>query len=186
LALRGRLRTQNHASKLSFPDLDQKIDEGLGIVAKNWAALIPYLLEMNKRLSAPGKRTDLRKGAPVGLTWTAWVATKRQKLGRSLRTIQYMLRGKTEASRDRQMLLAQPHAGLRSEPEWSIPNTPMEVATEMSKLVLEMKDTSRNGKQEKQRLELLAEHFLRITGQERNPESVGQPQETNRNPAYTM
>ena len=186
MALRGRLRTQNHASKLSFPDLDQKIDEGLGIVAKNWAALIPYLLEMNKRLSAPGKRTDLRKGAPVGLTWTAWVATKRQKLGRSLRTIQYMLRGKTEASRDRQMLLAQPHAGLRSEPEWSIPNTPMEVATEMSKLVLEMKDTSRNGKQEKQRLELLAEHFLRITGQERNPESVGQPQETNRNPAYTM
>jgi hypothetical protein len=62
----------------------------------------------------------------------------------------------------------------------------MEIATEMSRLVLEMRDTSRNGKQTKQRLELLAEHFLRITGQERNPESVGQPQETNRNPAYTM
>jgi D12 class N6 adenine-specific DNA methyltransferase len=33
LAVRGRLLAQNHASKLSFHDLDQKIDKGLGIVA---------------------------------------------------------------------------------------------------------------------------------------------------------
>jgi hypothetical protein len=61
------------------------------------------------------------------------------------------------------MLLAQPHASLRSEPEWSIPDTPMEIATELARLVLEMRDTSRNEKQRKQRLKLLAEHFLRIT-----------------------
>jgi hypothetical protein len=184
---KSTLRDFNTAASLSFSVLDARIEKGLGIVAKDWNALLPYLLEMNRRLSAPGKRTDLRKGAPVGLTWTAWVETKRNRLGRSLRTIQYMLRGKTEASRDRQMLLTQTsRKGLRSEPDWSIPDTPMEIATEMSRLVLRMRDTSRNGKQTKQRLELLAEHFLRITGQERNPESVGQPQETNRNPAYTM
>ena len=96
-----------------------------------------------------------------------------------------MLKGKTEASRDRQMLLAQRHAGLRSEPDWSIPDTPMEIATEMSRLVLEMRERGQNPRL-KQRLEILAQHFLRITGQERNPESVGQLQETNRNPAYTM
>src|SRR5439155_23744626 len=140
LAVRGRLRTQNHASNLSFPDLDQKIDEGLGIIAKNWAALIPYLLEMNRRLSAPGKRTDLRKGAPAGLTWTEWVESKRHKLGRSLRTIQYMLKGKTEASRDRQMLLAQRHASLRYESDSTIPDTPMEIGNEMARLVLEIRD----------------------------------------------
>jgi hypothetical protein len=78
-----------------------------------------------------------------------------------------MLKGKTKASTERQMLLAQPHAGLRSEPDWSIPDTPMEIATEMARLVLEMRDTSGNEKQRKQRLELLAEHFLRITGQDR-------------------
>jgi site-specific DNA-adenine methylase len=162
-----QIRAITDAASLSFNALDEKIDAGLGIVARDWAALIPYMMEMNRRLSAPGKRTDLRKGAPSGLTWTAWVESKRHKLGRSLRTIQYMLKGKTEASRERQLLLAQPHASLRSEPEWSIPDTPMEIATEMSQLVLEMRDTNSNEKQRKQRLELLAEHFLRITGQDR-------------------
>jgi site-specific DNA-adenine methylase len=170
--VKGQIRAIADATSLSFNALDERIDEGLGIVARNWASLVPYLLEMNRRLSAPGKRTDLRKGAPVGLTWTAWVETKRPKLGRSLRTIQYMLRGKTEASRDRQLLLAQPHAGLRSEPEWSIPDTPMEIATEMSRLVLEMRGTSRNEKETKQRLELLAEHFLRMTAQDRESDSI--------------
>jgi hypothetical protein len=84
------------------------------------------------------------------------------------------------------MLLAQPHAGLRSEPDWSIPDTPMEIATEMSRLVLEMRDTSRNEKQRKQRLELLAEHFLRITGQDREQDSAPQLDESDSEPTYTM
>jgi hypothetical protein len=42
----------------------------------------------------------------------------------------------------------------------------MEVAAEMSHLVLEMRDNTRHEKQHKQRLGLLAEHFLRLTGQE--------------------
>lgn len=42
----------------------------------------------------------------------------------------------------------------------------MAIATEMARLVLEMRDASQNEKQMKQRLELLAEHFLRITGQD--------------------
>jgi len=173
------------AASLSFPDLDAKIDQRLQSVANDLSALLPYLLEMQRRLSAPGKRTDLRKGAPVNLTWTEWVQSKRKKLGRSLRTIQYMLRGRTEASQDRQMLLAQRHAGLRSEPELSIPDTPIEIATEMSRLVLAMRERGQNPRL-KQRLEILAQHFLRITGQERNPKGVGQLQETNRNPAYNM
>jgi hypothetical protein len=37
----------------------------------------------------------------------------------------------------RQLLLAQRSASLRSEPEWSTPETPMEIATEMARLVLE-------------------------------------------------
>jgi hypothetical protein len=128
---------------------------------------------MHRRLSAPGKRNDLRKGAPSGLTWTEWVEGKRHKLGRSLRTIQYLLKGQTEASRDRQMLLAQPRASLRSEPDSTTPESPMEIASEMARLVLEMRDSSRGEKQKKQRLELLAEHFLRITGQERESGSIG-------------
>jgi modification methylase len=81
--------------------------------------LVPYLLEMNRRLSAPGKRTDLRKGAPANLSWTAWVETKRHKLGRSLRTIQHLLRGRTDASLQRQ-LLSQRRAELRYKPDLSI------------------------------------------------------------------
>jgi len=120
---------------------------------------------------AHGKRTDLRKGAPVNLTWTEWVQSKRHKLGRSLRTIQYMLRGKTEASRERQMLLAQRHAGLRSEPDSPIPHTPMEISSEMARLVLAMRDGGRN-RRIQQRLEFLAEHLLRIIAQEKEPDSM--------------
>jgi hypothetical protein len=163
--LRARLRIQESAASLSFPDLDSKIDDGLKTVANDWNAILPYLLEMNRRLSAPGRRTDLRKGAPSGLTWTAWVETKRHKLGRSLRTIQYMLKGQTESSKERQLLLAQRHASLRSEPRLPTPDTTMEIASEMAHLVLEMRDNGRNAGVKKQRLELLAEHFLRIVGQ---------------------
>jgi hypothetical protein len=162
-SVRGQLRSIADAASLSFSALDARIDHGLDIVARDFSMLVPYLLEMHHRLSAPGKRTDLRKGAPSGLTWTAWVETKRHKLGRSLRTIQYLLKGQTEASQTRQMLLAQRRASLRSEPEWSIPESPMEIATEISRLVLEMRDSGRDSRLKEKRLELLAEHFLRIT-----------------------
>jgi hypothetical protein len=83
------------ASILTFSALDSKIDDGLRAVARDWNAVVPYLLEMHRRLSAPGRRTDLRKGAPAGLTWTAWVESKRNRLGRSLRSVQRLLQGQT-------------------------------------------------------------------------------------------
>jgi len=158
LALRGRLRTQNHASKLSFPDLDQKIDDGLETVAKDWSNLVPFLLEMNRRLSAPGRRTDLRKGAPAGLTWVAWVESKRSKLGRSLRSVQRLLRGKTEASKNWK---ARPHDILSSGSEKILPSA-MGIAFEMARLILEMRSRSRNTTSNKRRLERLASQFLSV------------------------
>jgi hypothetical protein len=165
VALNRKLRTLADAASLSFSDLDKTIDQGLEKIAKDWNALVPYLLEMNRRLSAPGRRSDLRKGAPSDLTWTAWVESKRDRLGRSLRSVQRLLSGKTEASKERQ---AQPCARLaRGSLESSeIPGSPMEIASEMARLVLEMRDHRQNTGSNKQRLELLAEHFLKITGQQ--------------------
>ena len=168
--VRGQIRSIADAASLSFSALDSKIDQGLDVVARDFSVLEPYLLEMNRRLSAPGKRTDLRKGAPAGLSWTQWVES-RHKLGRSLRTIQRMLKGKTESSGDRQMLLAQPRASRRSVTELVL-DSPMEIATEMARLVLEMRDSSANTKVKKQRLHLLAESFLRMTGQGTPSDSV--------------
>src|SRR5947199_6243709 len=37
---------------------------------------------MHQPLSCARSRTDLRKGAAAGRTWTAWVESKRSKLGR--------------------------------------------------------------------------------------------------------
>ncbi len=173
--VKGQIRAISDAASLSFKALDERIEGGLDLIAKDFSALLPYLLEMHQRLSAPGRRTDLRKGAPSDLTWTAWVETKRHKLGRSLRTIQYMLQGKTDASQARQALI-EARAGLRQESEWSIPNAPIEIATEMSRLVLESRDI--NAKPDiRKRIEVLAEHFLKVTGQEPDStiESVGSP-----------
>ena len=97
-SVRGQIKAISNAASLSYRALNEKIDDGLAIVARDWNALIPYLLEMQRRLSAPGKRTDLRKGAPVGLTWTTWVDSKRHMLGRSLRSVQRLLKGRTQAS----------------------------------------------------------------------------------------
>jgi site-specific DNA-methyltransferase (adenine-specific) len=116
---RNKLRSLADAATLSFPDLDATIDQRLQAVANDLSALLPYLQEMNRRLSAPGKRRDLRQGAPGDLTWTTWVQSKRKKLGRSLRAIQYLLRGKTEASQTRQAL-AEARARLRYEPTLTI------------------------------------------------------------------
>jgi hypothetical protein len=159
--LRPRLRIQNTAASLSFSDLDAKIDVGLQKVANDFRSLIPYLLEMHRRLNAAGKRTDLRKGVPTGLTWTQWVDSKRSKLGRSLRTIQYMLRGNTEASRGRQAL-AEARGRLSNQPDLTLPDTPMEIASEMAHLVVKMRHTHQNTGL-RQRLELLADTFLHLT-----------------------
>jgi modification methylase len=97
-SVQGQIKAISNAASLSFRALDHTIDDGLALVARDWNALIPYLLEMQRRLSAPGKRTDLRKGAPTGLTWTAWVETKKSMLGRSLRSVQRLLKGRTQAS----------------------------------------------------------------------------------------
>jgi DNA N-6-adenine-methyltransferase (Dam) len=126
------------ADALSFPALDARIDEGLQTVANDWNDLLPYLLEMHRRLSAPGRRTDLRKGAPPELTWTAWVESKRLKLGRSLRSVQRLLRGKTEAS---QRVQARPRDTLSRgamQDSAQIPRTAIEIATEMAAVALQL------------------------------------------------
>lgn len=164
----GKMRELDNAAALSFSALDAKIDDGLERVARDLSAMLPYLLEMHTRLAAPGKRSDLRKGAPAGLTWTAWVRSKRKKLGRSLRTIQCMLKGKTETSLTRQSLI-QRRAELRQEPESPIPDAPMEIATEMARLVLEMQDQRGRSGSDWARLKLLAERFLRFAGQAPQP-----------------
>jgi hypothetical protein len=61
------------------------------------------------------------------------------------------------------------NAELHSESA-KILDTPMEIAPEMARLVLEMKK-GRNARL-KLRLEMLAEDFLRITGQDREPDSI--------------
>jgi hypothetical protein len=185
-SVRGQIRSIADAASLSFSALDAKIDHGLDVVAKDFSVLVPYLLEMNRRLSAPGRRSDLRKGAPADLSWTAWVETKRHKLGKSLRTIQYLLKGQTKASTERQLLLAQRNASLRSEPDLTIPDTPMGIAAEMAGLVLEMRDNRRKAGVRKQRLELLAEHFLRITGGRQERDSIVRLNESKGKPAYAM
>lgn len=164
LGLNAKLRTLADASSLSFSALDAKIEKGLEGVARDLSALLPYLLEMNRRLSAPGRRTDLRKGAPAGLTWTAWVQSKRTRLGRSLRSVQRLLSGKSEASKNRQ---SQPCArvarGSVDAPEMS--HSAMEIASEMVRLVLEMGDGGTKSGSNWERLKILAEHFLRMSGQ---------------------
>jgi site-specific DNA-adenine methylase len=171
--LHPRVRIQNNAASLSFSDLDAKIDVGLQRVASDFSAVVPYMLEMHRRLVAPGKRTDLRKGAPSKLTWTQWVNSKRSRLGRSLRTIQHLLRGKTEASRRRQAL-AEVRGRLRDRTDMTVPETPMEIASEMAHLVVKMRGSVQNSEL-KQRLELLAETFLHLTAQRRLKESESSP-----------
>ena len=79
------------------------------------------------------------------------------------------------------MLLAQRRASLRQEPERSIPDTPMEIAGEIARLVLEKRDGGHNNVKVKgKRLELLAERFLRITEQADSILGVGPPHSNSR------
>ena len=141
--LDARMRALADPASLPFSALDVEIDSGLEIVAKDWSNLVPYLLEMHRRLSAPGKRTDLRRDAPAGLTWTAWVESKRHKLGRSLRSVQRLLRGKTEASR---MWQPRPHdtLSLGSGEIGEMPTDPLGVTMEMASFVLRICQNSQN------------------------------------------
>jgi len=162
--VRGQIRSIADATSLSFRALDARIDSGLEQVAKDFTKLVPYLLEMHRRLSAPGKRMDLRQGAPMGLTWTEWVESKRHKLGRGLRSIQYLLKGRTESSLRRQTLVdarSNLANNLRSVTTQVPPDTPLEIGTAMSHLVLDMRSNGGNTPANKRKLECLAQQFLR-------------------------
>jgi hypothetical protein len=179
-SVKGQIKVIADAASLSFTALDARIDSGLEQVAKDFTALVPFLLEMHRRLSAPGRRTDLRKGAPKGLTWTEWVESKRHKLGRGLRSIQYLLKGRTESSLRRQTLAetrANLATDLRSVTTEVPPETPMEIATAMSHLVLDMRSNGRNTPGNKKKLERLAVEFLRLQGLSSIP-TLEQPDES--------
>ncbi len=62
----------------------------------------------------------------------------------------------------------------------------MEIATEMAKLVLEMRDGVPNAGEKRQRHELLAEHFLRIAGQDDESDSAASLQNASRTPGVTL
>lgn len=182
-----QVKTISDAATMSFSKLDARIDAGLDLVAKDFTALVPFLLEMHRRLSAPGKRTDLRKGAPKGLTWTEWIESKKHKLGRGLRSIQYLLQGRTEASRVRQNLaLAKSNLAqdLRSVTTELTPETPMEIAMAMSRLVLDMRSNGRNTPVNKKKLEKLAVQFLVMAEQEQR--SLDELEQTSENSGYRM
>ena len=78
------------------------------------------------------------------------------------------------------MLIAQRHASQRSVQELAL-DSPMEIASEMARIVLAMKN-GRNAAL-KQRLELLAESFLRIAGQDGESGSIDGIDIGNRRPS---
>jgi site-specific DNA-adenine methylase len=183
----GKWRLLADASSLSFSALDAKIEDGLETVAKDWNSVVPYLLEMHRRLSAPGRRSDLRKGAPAGLTWTAWVESKRSKIGRSLRSVQRLLRGKTEASKN----WKRPHATMSlGSHNGELPDTAMGTAFEMAKLILEMRSPSRHTRVNRRRLERLAAQFLalaeRRSAQREGLDRLGRIARQSNTPLMTM
>ena len=62
----------------------------------------------------------------------------------------------------------------------------MGIATEMARIVLEMRDTKQNAGIKKQRLELLAEHFLRVTQNGSQSDSIDGIEIGNRTPGVTL
>jgi hypothetical protein len=75
--------------------------------------------------------------------------------------VQRLLSSKTEASKERQ---AQPRASLAqgSLESSEVPGSAMETASETARLILEMRDRGAKAGSNGKRLELVAEHFLRI------------------------
>jgi len=87
-ATSGQL-TQSAIEQMSFVELDATIAEGLSLVHRNQAQLLPFLAEMRERLHAQGKRTDL-PDTPKGLTWQKWVENNKHVIG-SIRTVNRLL-----------------------------------------------------------------------------------------------
>ena len=78
---------------MTFHELDQRIDRSL---ARNeLRENLPYLIEMHKRLYAPGRRKVT--GIP---SWIQYVRSKRDKWDVDVRTIQRLLIGKTFSSQN--------------------------------------------------------------------------------------
>jgi hypothetical protein len=79
-------------ASMSFAELESVITKQAASVKSSLDDLVPYLQEIRSLLSFQGKRTDLRRGAPQGLTWQKWVDQKKELLG-SLSTVKRLLRG---------------------------------------------------------------------------------------------
>jgi hypothetical protein len=75
----------------------------------------------------------------------------------------------------------EPHASLRSVTDLAL-DSPMEIGSEMARIILHMRRSGQNTKANRQRLELLAEHFLRVSGQESASGSIAPIQSANRTP----
>jgi hypothetical protein len=76
--------------KMKFTMLDAAFDLGADRVAKSAKELIPYLMEIKTRLSAQGRRSDL-KDTP-DMTWNEWKQSKRDKLCMAPSTVDLLLR----------------------------------------------------------------------------------------------
>lgn len=83
---------------MDYPELDQYVTSGLTSARDSLLALEPYLRAMREMLHDQGRRNDLRleRGVPEGLTWQAWVNSKKSMLG-SLSTVNRLLRGEQKA-----------------------------------------------------------------------------------------
>ena len=67
-SVQGQIKAIADAASLSFRALDHKIDNGLAIVARDWNALIPYLLEMQRgRFPPPANGRIYARVLPQGL-----------------------------------------------------------------------------------------------------------------------
>jgi len=85
-------------------------------------------------------------------------------LGRSLRSVQRLLKGKTEASLSRKARpnLTTPCREVRGELSES--DNAMGIALDMARLILEMSSNGRRTPANKRRVERLAVRFLKIVG----------------------
>jgi hypothetical protein len=75
------------------------------------ADLTPYLLEVHKRLSRPGYRSDL---APKGLTWTRWCEENRDQLGMAPSTIRALISTKQPALSSAEVPVTAPDISMKS------------------------------------------------------------------------
>ena len=79
-------KSQPALRTMTFAMLDTAVDM---IMEGTKEALIPYLMEVKARLSAQGRRSDL-KDTP-DMTWGEWKESKRVKLGLAPRTLDLLL-----------------------------------------------------------------------------------------------